>query len=131
MIDRWHPAPQSMIDAALVERFSKAKPAPEIVGFLAVFARLGYGVTMDGAKACRMGRMVTLAGSKNDRHRQRMESSVGRFRPLQTKSKRPPIPNNGKHLQHRSGHFPATFRHKTAIARGDIQNNTEQYRNNN
>ena len=40
MIDRWHPAPQSMIDAALVERFSKAKPAPEIVGFLAVFARL-------------------------------------------------------------------------------------------
>ena len=41
MNDRWHPAPQSLIDAALSERFSKTAPAPDVVGFLAVFARLG------------------------------------------------------------------------------------------
>lgn len=40
MTDNWHPCPRALIDDALTKRWSKKHPAPDIVGFMAAFARI-------------------------------------------------------------------------------------------
>ena len=103
----WHPAPRGLINTAATERWSRKRPAPEIVVYLWVWSQRDEGAPPTRRQ---VARVFGWTEHQSRKMIERVKADMNEWRlyisPRAKKGKRPTAPSDFRHLGAPVAHYP-------------------------